>query len=62
MLETEARGLGLTMWDVVGQPRMTPHRKHHYLGTEVLVFVVDSWDRRRLDEAKKELHQVIIYS
>lgn len=55
MLETEARGLGLTMWDVVGQPRMTPHWKHHYLGTEVLVFVVDSWDRRRLEEAKSSI-------
>lgn len=62
MLETEARGPGLTVWDVGGQQRMRPHWKHHYPGTEALVFVVDSWDRRRLDEAKKELHQVIIYS
>jgi hypothetical protein len=42
MLETVARGLGLAMWDVVGQQRMRPHRMHHCLGTEVLVFVVDS--------------------
>eukprot|EP00063_Salmo_salar_P043214 XP_014018049.1 PREDICTED: ADP-ribosylation factor-like protein 14 [Salmo salar] len=59
MLETEARGPGLTVWDVGGQQRMRPHWKHHYPGTEALVFVVDSWDRRRLDEAKKELHQVL---
>ncbi|XP_041734790.2 ADP-ribosylation factor 1-like 2 [Coregonus clupeaformis] len=60
MLETEARGPGLTVWDVGGQQRMRPHWKHHYPGTEALVFVVDSWDRRRLEEAKKELHLVII--
>lgn len=59
MLELEDTKLGLTVWDVGGQRRMRPHWSHYYAGTEVLVFVVDSWDRRRLEEARKELHQVL---
>ncbi|XP_010898041.2 ADP-ribosylation factor-like protein 14 [Esox lucius] len=59
MLETEARGPGLTVWDVGGQQRMRPYWKHHYQGTGAVVFVVDSWDRRRLEEARKELHTVL---
>ncbi|KAL0973077.1 hypothetical protein UPYG_G00198640 [Umbra pygmaea] len=59
MLETEARSPGLTVWDVGGQQMMRPHWKHHYPGTAAVVFVVDSWDRKRLEEAKRELHKVL---
>lgn len=59
MLETEKSSPGLTVWDVGGQKKMRPHWKHHYADTSALVFVVDSWDLKRLDEARKELHRVI---
>ncbi|KAM4627551.1 ADP-ribosylation factor-like protein 14 [Polymixia lowei] len=59
MLETEEKGPGLTVWDVGGQRRMRPHWRHHYADTASLVFVVDSWDLRRLEETRKELHQVL---
>ncbi|KAM6961122.1 LOW QUALITY PROTEIN: ADP-ribosylation factor-like protein 14 [Aplochiton taeniatus] len=59
LLGTEARGPELTLWDVGGQRRMRPHWRHHYAGTACLVFVVDSWDLRRLDKACKELHEVL---
>lgn len=58
-LETDRSSPGLTVWDVGGQRKMRPHWKHHYSETAGLVFVVDSWDQRRLDEARKELHRVI---
>uniref|UniRef100_A0A667YDX2 ADP-ribosylation factor-like protein 14 n=1 Tax=Myripristis murdjan TaxID=586833 RepID=A0A667YDX2_9TELE len=61
MLETQQSGPGLTVWDVGGQRKMRPHWRHHYADTAGLVFVVDSWDLRRLDEARKELHQVLRY-
>lgn len=57
-LETDRSSPSLTVWDVGGQRRMRPHWKHHYADTAGLVFVVDSWDQRRLDEARKELHRV----
>lgn len=59
MLETDRRSPGLTVWDVGGQKKMRPHWKHHYTDTAGLVFVVDSWDQKRLVEARKELHRVI---
>ncbi|KAM3875189.1 ADP-ribosylation factor-like protein 14 [Diretmus argenteus] len=61
MLETQQSSPGLTVWDVGGQKKMRPHWRHHYTDTAGLVFVVDSWDLRRLDEARKELHQVLRY-
>lgn len=59
MLETDRGSPGLTVWDVGGQRKMRPHWKHHFLDTAGLVFVVDSADGRRLDEARKELHRVM---
>ncbi|XP_028275032.1 ADP-ribosylation factor-like protein 14 [Parambassis ranga] len=61
MLETDRSSPGLTVWDVGGQRKMRPHWKHHYTDTAGLVFVVDSWDQKRLDEARKELHRALRY-
>ena len=62
MLQTEEKGRELTVWDVGGQRRMRPHWRHHYADTAGLVFVVDSCDLRRLEEARRELDQVRFYS
>ncbi|XP_070685028.1 ADP-ribosylation factor-like protein 14 [Pempheris klunzingeri] len=60
-LDTDRSSPGLTVWDVGGQRKMRPHWKHHYTDTAGLVFVVDSWNQKRLDEARKELHRVLRY-
>lgn len=57
-LDTDRSSLGLTVWDVGGQKKMRPHWKHYYADTAGLLFVVDSCDERRLNEAYKELHRV----
>lgn len=59
MLETDRSSPGLTVWDVGGQRKMRLHWKHYYVDTAGLVFVVDSSDQKRLEEARKELHRVI---
>lgn len=61
MVETENSSPGLTVWDVGGQKKMRPHWRHHYPDTAGLLFVVDSRDLERLDEARKELHRVLRY-
>ncbi|XP_068440691.1 ADP-ribosylation factor-like protein 14 [Clinocottus analis] len=58
-LETDRSSPGLTVWDVGGQKKMRPHWRHHYADTAGLLFVVDSWDQKRLDEARKELHRIL---
>uniref|UniRef100_A0A8C8DCN6 ADP-ribosylation factor-like protein 14 n=1 Tax=Oryzias sinensis TaxID=183150 RepID=A0A8C8DCN6_9TELE len=58
-LETDRSSPELTVWDVGGQRKMRPHWKHYYPDTAGLMFVVDSWDEKRQDEACKELHRVL---
>lgn len=57
-LETDRSSPALIVWDVGGQKKMRPHWRHHYTDTAGVVFVVDSRDLKRLDEARKELHRV----
>nr|XP_020471262.1 ADP-ribosylation factor-like protein 14 [Monopterus albus] len=59
ILETDRSTPNLTVWDVGGQKKMRPHWRHYYTDTAGLVFVVDSWDQKRLAEARKELNQVL---
>jgi len=47
------------VWDVGGQDKIRPLWRHYYAGTQALVFVVDSADRDRIDEARQELHRII---
>ncbi|XP_029302038.1 ADP-ribosylation factor-like protein 14 [Cottoperca gobio] len=58
-LETDRSSPSLTVWDVGGQRKMRPHWRHYYTDTDGLVFVVDSWDQKRLDESRKELNRVL---
>jgi len=45
--------------DVGGQDKIRPLWRHYYTGSEGLIFVVDSADRDRIDEAWQELHRII---
>uniref|UniRef100_A0A665U8Y0 ADP-ribosylation factor-like protein 14 n=1 Tax=Echeneis naucrates TaxID=173247 RepID=A0A665U8Y0_ECHNA len=60
-METDRSSPSLTVWDVGGQKKMRAHWKHHFSDTAGLIFVVDSWDKTRLQEASKELHRVLRY-
>lgn len=48
-----------TKQDVGGQDKIRPLWRHYYTGTQGLVFVVDSQDQDRIDEAKTELHKIL---
>lgn len=49
----------LTVWDVGGQEKMRTYWKNYYQDTAGLLFAIDCWDRRRLDEARRELERVL---
>ena len=53
------KNVKFNVWDVGGQDMIRPLWKHYYTGTQGLVFVVDSQDRERIDEAKQELHRIL---
>ena len=47
------------MWDVGGQEKVRALWRHYYEGTEGLVFVVDSSDVTRVQEARQELFNIL---
>ncbi|CAL1570574.1 unnamed protein product [Knipowitschia caucasica] len=58
-LDADRSSLVLTVWDIGGQRAMRPHWKHFYPDAAGVLFVVDSWDQKRLEEARKELHRAL---
>lgn len=42
-----------------GQDKIRPLWRHYFAGTQGLIFVIDSNDRDRIDEAKQELIRII---
>ena len=53
------KNVKFNVWDVGGQDKIRPLWRHYYTGTQGLIFVVDSADTDRLDEARQELHKII---
>lgn len=55
----EHNGYNLNIWDVGGQKSLRSYWRNYFETTDGLIWVVDSADRRRLDDCKKELHQLL---
>ena len=55
----EYKNVKFTVWDVGGQPKLRPLWKHYYLNTQAVVFVIDSSNQERLEEAQNELVKLI---
>jgi len=55
----EYKNISFTVWDVGGQDKIRPLWRHYYQGTQGLIFVVDSNDRDRIEDAKDELNKML---
>jgi len=55
----EYKNIAFTVWDVGGQDKIRPLWRHYYTNTEGIIFVVDSNDRDRVDEARDELNRML---
>ena len=53
------KGVHFTVWDVGGQDKIRVLWKHYYQNTDVLIFVVDSNDRDRMEDAAEELKKML---
>ena len=53
------KGLNFTVWDVGGQDKIRVLWKHYYQNTDGLIFVVDSNDRDRAEDAAEELKKML---
>jgi len=52
-------GFKLTVWDVGGQESLREYWTNYFEGTDALVYVIDSADRRRMEETGVELQQLL---
>ncbi|CAF2325150.1 unnamed protein product [Rotaria sp. Silwood2] len=56
---TPAPGITFTVWDIGGQDKIRPLYRHYFDKTDGLIFVVDSSDPERFQEAREELFGII---
>ncbi|XP_041745499.1 ADP-ribosylation factor 4-like isoform X1 [Coregonus clupeaformis] len=55
----EYKNISFTVWDVGGQHVIRPLWKHYYQNTQGLIFVVDSNDPERINDATEELQNML---
>jgi ADP-ribosylation factor protein 1 len=55
----EYKNLNFTAWDVGGRDKIRPLWRHYYQNTDAVIFVVDSNDRERIENARDELQKTL---
>jgi len=55
----EYKRVNFTVWDVGGQDKIRTLWRHYFQNTQGLIYVVDSNDRDRLNEAHEELSKML---
>merc|ERR1712039_2189 len=55
----EYKNISFQVWDIGGQDKIRKLWRHYYQGTQGLIFVVDSNDRERIEDAKDELNKML---
>mmetsp|Transcript_20591 Transcript_20591/g.57912 ORF Transcript_20591/g.57912 Transcript_20591/m.57912 type:complete len:182 (-) Transcript_20591:275-820(-) len=52
-------GFKLNVWDIGGQKTIRPYWSNYFESSDALVYVIDSSDRRRLEESGSELAELL---
>ncbi|KAJ3346882.1 ADP-ribosylation factor protein 3, partial [Kappamyces sp. JEL0680] len=55
----QSDGFKLNLWDIGGQKSIRTYWRNYFEGTDVLVYVIDSSDTRRLEETGLELAELL---
>eukprot|EP01137_Pigoraptor_chileana_P019311 Opistho-2@80173 len=55
----EYKNISFTVWDVGGQGKIRPLWRHYFQNTQGVIFVVDTNDRERCNEAREELQRML---
>merc|ERR1712072_1309096 len=55
----EYKNLRMTVWDIGGQDKIRKLWRHYFNGNQGVIFVVDSSDRERVEDAHQELHKLL---
>ena len=51
--------INVASWDVGGEDKIRPLWRHYYQNTQSIIFVIDSNDRERIQEANEELQKML---
>lgn len=54
----QSKGFKLNVWDIGGQRRIRPYWKNYFENTDILIYVIDSADRKRFEETGEELSEL----
>merc|ERR1712061_871000 len=52
-------GFKLNVWDIGGQKTIRPYWSNYFESSDALVYVIDSSDKRRLEESGGELRELL---
>ncbi|GAA6001315.1 ADP-ribosylation factor-like protein 2 [Rhodotorula paludigena] len=53
------QGYSLNVWDIGGQTSLRPYWRNYFEQTDAVIWVVDSSDRARMEDCRKELHELL---
>merc|ERR1712228_917443 len=55
----EYKNINFSVWDVGGQDKIRKLWRYYYTNTQGLIFVIDSNDRDRIEDAREELFKML---
>merc|ERR1711976_784807 len=55
----QSEGFKLNVWDIGGQRKIRPYWKNYFENTDILIYVVDSADKKRIQESTDELMDLL---
>merc|ERR1711985_217649 len=55
----EYKNISFTVWDIGGQDKIRKLWRYYYQGTSGAIFIIDSSDRDRIDDAREELFKML---
>merc|ERR1719261_1854425 len=55
----EYKNISFTVWDIGGQQKIRKLWRYYYQGTDGAIFIVDSSDRDRIEDAREELFRML---
>merc|ERR1712048_466960 len=56
----EYKNIRFTVWDIGGQEKIRALWRYYYQNTQGLIFVIDSNDRDRIEDAREELAKILV--
>merc|ERR1712216_1067209 len=56
----EYKNITFTVWDIGGQDKIRKLWRYYYTGTDAAIFIVDSSDRDRIEDAREELVKMLM--